>query len=267
MQVSFNNKKINYEDSGKGHVLVLLHGFTETLNMWNEFSKKLSAQFRVVCIDLPGHGKSECVDDVHSMELMADAVKTVLDKLNINKAVVVGHSMGGYVALSFARKYEHVLKGLGLFHSSANSDSEQAKEGRMRAVEVIKKNHVDFLLNFIPDLFAPENRDVFKKEIEVLLTEARKIPVEGIIAALMGMKDRPDSNDILENAEYPVMFIAGHKDTRIPVKDVLAQLALPKTAYSLLLKKTGHMGYIEERSTTLNFLETFVKGCFSRNKD
>lgn len=262
MQVLFNEKKINYKDSGKGNVLVLLHGFTETLNIWNDFSNKLSDHFRVVCIDLPGHGKSECIDDIHSMELMADAVKTVLDKLKINKAVVVGHSMGGYVALAFARKYGAHLKGLGLFHSSANSDSHQAKEARMRAVEIIKKDHHDFLLNFIPDLFAPENRDVFKKDIALLLEEAKQLPKKGIIAALMGMKDRQDSNDILENIEHPVMFIAGHKDSRIPVKDVQSQLALPEISYSLLLKNTGHMGYIEESTTTSNFVEAFVKGCF-----
>ena len=264
MQILYNDKEINYTDSGKGNTLVFLHGFTETLNMWKAFSKKLSEQFRVVCIDLPGHGQSECIDEVHSMELMADVTKHVLDKLSVNECVVIGHSMGGYVALSFTRKYGKLLKGLGLFHSSAASDTEQAKEGRMRAVEVIKKNHVDFLLNFIPDLFAPENRDKFKKEIELLLVEAKKIPVEGIIAALLGMKDRPESTDVLEKIKQPVMFIAGHKDSRIPLKAVQTQLTLPETSYSLLLKNSGHMGYIEKKEKTLQFVNDFANACFNK---
>ena len=265
MEIQYNNAKINFSDTGKGNALVLLHGFTETSKIWDDFSEELSKHFRLVCIDLPGHGKSENVDEVHSMELMAEIVKTVLDHLSINKCVLIGHSMGGYVTLAFARMYEENLAGIGLFHSNAYADSEKAKDGRLRAIEAIRKNHHEFLTGFIPDLFAPANRESYKKEINVLVDEAKQMSKEDIIAAQLGMKDRQDSTDVLANAKYPVMFISGHQDSRIPINNIQAQLSLPETAYSLLLKNTGHMGFIEEKEKTLHFLKSFTQGCGLEN--
>ncbi len=262
MKITFNGANINYTDCGKGNTLVLLHGFTETIKIWDYFSEYLSKKFRVICIDLPGHGESDCIDNIHSMELISDILKSLLDKLSIDKCVMIGHSMGGYVSLAFARKYGKLLSGLGLFHSSVYSDSEQAKEARMRAIEIVRNDHHAFLAGFIQDLFAPENKEIFKKEIDNLVKDAKQMSKEAIIAAQMGMIERHDSKDILVNAKYPVMFIAGHKDSRIPVKDIQSQLILPETSYSLLLKNAGHMGYLEEKEKTLHFIKAFTETCF-----
>ncbi len=267
MKILFKNASINYSDAGSGDTLVLLHGFTESLAIWDDFSKHLSEHFRVVSIDLPGHGSSDCIGDVHDMELMADILKSVLDKLTIGRCVLIGHSMGGYVALAFSRRYSGSVCGLGLFHSTALSDSEQAKEGRMRAIEAIRKDHHDFLAGFIPSLFAEQNRDLYKKEIEALVEEAKQMSKESVIAAQMGMKVRHDSKDVLEKAKYPVMFISGHQDSRIPVNDLQPQLLLPETTYSLLLKNCGHMGYLEEKDKTLGFVKYFTRVCYSKAGD
>lgn len=241
---------------------MLIHGFTESLKIWYDFKKKLARNFRVVLIDLPGHGKSSILDEVHSMEMMADSIKAVADHLNISSAVIIGHSMGGYVSLAFARKYNSLLKGMGLFHSTSLADSDENKEARERAIDVIRNNHSRFLLNFIPELFAPETRDIFRSEIQVLVDEAMSMDPKAIIAAQLGMRNRTSTLDVLINAPFPVMFIAGQKDSRVPFENIWVQMALTETAYSLILRNSGHMGFIEARDKTLDFVENFTRSCY-----
>jgi pimeloyl-ACP methyl ester carboxylesterase len=262
MTVDFKKGTIYFEEYGSGNPLLLIHGFTESLNIWNEYKETLSKSFRLILIDLPGHGKSSIIDDVHSMDLMAESLKAVLDFLAIESAVVVGHSMGGYVALAFARKHSRMLKGLGLFHSTSLADSDETKQARERAIEAINMNHSKFLLGFIPELFAPETKDLFLPEIEKLIEEASRMEPRALIAAQKGMKDRSSTLDVLINAPFPVMFIAGQKDSRIPFENVWVQMALTETAYSLILRNTGHMGFIESKIQCLDFMEGFAKSCY-----
>ncbi|MFN2394728.1 MAG: alpha/beta fold hydrolase [Bacteroidales bacterium] len=262
MLVSFKNGEINYEEYGQGDTLILLHGFTESLKIWYDYKDVLSKYYKLVLIDLPGHGKSSIIDEVHSMELMADSVNAVFNELGIEKAVLIGHSMGGYVSLAFARKYSRLLKGLGLFHSTSLADSDEHKDGRDRAIEIIRSNHNRFLLNFIPDLFAPETREIHKSEIQVFIDEASAMDPQALIAAQHGMKERSSTLDVLINAPFPVMFIAGQKDSRIPFENIWVQMALTETAYSLILRNAGHMGFIEAKDKTLDFVESFTRSCY-----
>lgn len=264
MHVNFKNGEINYEEYGRGDVLVLLHGFTESLKIWYDFKDVLSKHYRLILIDLPGHGKSSIIDEVHSMELMADSVNAVFNELGIEKAVLIGHSMGGYISLAFARKYSRLLKGLGLFHSTSLADSDENKDARDRAIDIIGSNHNRFLLNFIPDLFAPETREAHKSEIQVLIDEASSMDTKALIAAQQGMKERTSTLDVLINAPFPVMFIAGQKDSRIPFENIWVQMALTETAYSLILRNAGHMGFIEAKDKTLDFVESFTRSCYKQ---
>lgn len=262
MDIEFKNGTIHYSEKGEGQTLILLHGFTESLEIWNDFAAFFSKYFRVVCIDLPGHGKSSVIADVHTMELMAEAVKEVLKALKIDTCVMIGHSMGGYVTLAFAEKYPEMLKGFGLFHSSAAADTDEARKNRERAIEIIKQNHHNYLASFIPDLFAEENRKVFEQEIEYLVKTAKNMTTEGVVAAQEGMKQRTDKYHILKNAEVPVLFIAGQKDSRIPFVKVMEQVALPKEAYLQSLRDAAHMGYLEARYETLHAVFSFTKRAF-----
>lgn len=262
MTIEYKGGSIYFEEHGSGNPpLVLLHGFTESLKIWDEYRKILSSSFRLILIDLPGHGRSSILDQVHSMDLMADSVNAVLDHLNIPAAVMVGHSMGGYVALAFARKYSRMLRGLGLFHSTSLADTDEVKEARDRAIEIIKANHGRFLLNFIPDLFAPETKDLYQNEIQYLVDEASNMDPKALIAAQEGMKQRTSTLDVLINAPFPVMFIAGQKDSRVPFENIWVQMALTETAYSLILRNVGHMGFIEAKIQCLDFIESFTRAC------
>jgi len=256
--VNFKGKAINFECRGQGRVIVLLHGFLGALQIWNEFSEELAKNYRVVAVDLPGHGQSDVLEDVHTMELMAEAVKAVLDELEINECVVIGHSMGGYVALTFARLYPQLVKGLGLFHSQAAADSAETKENRRRTVNIVKLNRGGFISEFIPDLFAKANVSIFQDEIEQLKNLALKTSKEGVIAAIEGMKERNGSFDLLINSQMPFLFIAGKEDARIPVQNIMAQAILPQNSQVLILANVGHVGFVEAKVQTLNMIKGFL---------
>ena len=262
MTINYKDTEITFTDAGRGNVLVLLHGFTESQSIWDGFVATLSGSYRIVTIDLPGHGQSGCLGDIHTMEEMAGCVKAVLDHLQISTCVMVGHSMGGYVSLAFYRLYPDHVKGLGLFHSTAAADSQEAIEGRNKAITAIRHNHKDFLLQFIPSLFAPANQTKHQPLIDNLMHEARKMSSQAIIAAQEGMKLRADSRDMLKNASFPILFICGKKDSRIPVDSILPQIALPKTSYSLILEEAGHMGWAEAHETTLHMVKLFTEVCY-----
>jgi len=262
MNIRYKDALISFEDRGAGNAVVLLHGFTESADVWDFFVENLVDSFRVITIDLPGHGESECIGDVHHMEQMGEAVKTVLDHLNVSEAVIIGHSMGGYVALAMARVYPKLFRGLGLFHSTSLADSEESREAREKAIKVIKEDHQGFLFNFIPELFAPENRDRLAPEIEALIAKAKQMSKKAVVAAQEGMKSRSSSLDVLINAKFPVLFIAGQKDSRVPFENIWVQMALTEEAHSLILRNVGHMGFLEAKYQTFDFTKAFISSCY-----
>jgi pimeloyl-ACP methyl ester carboxylesterase len=252
------NSLLHYCISGKGHTIVLLHGFLESHQIWKSFARRLSESFRIITIDLPGHGLSESTGPVNSMDMMAEGVHAVLKSLNVSSCLMVGHSMGGYVTLAFAEKYPRKLKGLVLFHSQAAADSAETMKVRERTIALVKKDHHGYIKNFIPDLFDPANVKKFAKEIENLKNLAQQTSKEGIIAALEGMKTRPDRQHVLAQAKVPVMFIIGKNDSRVPMEVVIPQTLLPEHSEMLLLDHVGHMGFIEASASTFKVLRGFA---------
>jgi pimeloyl-ACP methyl ester carboxylesterase len=257
--IKFKKKNINYTDTGKGKVIVLLHGFTESLAIWKHFATQLSVKYRVVTIDLPGHGKSESVEGVHSMELMAEVVYTLLRKLRVGKCLMIGHSMGGYVTLSFAAAHPEMLKGFGLFHSHCYADSPQEQENRTRTISIVNQDKFSFIAQFIPGLFPLEVHEKYAKEIQKLVQRAAKMHKDGVIAALLGMKGRKEMGALLRTTPLPVLFILGLKDPRAPVSRLWEMISMPAVSHTLLLRDNGHMGYIEAPEETLGAIQAFAK--------
>ena len=258
-QVLFQEKSINYTIKGAGATVVLLHGFLENLGIWKNLSKSLEKDFTVVCIDLPGFGKSEILAKNHSMPLMAEAVNHVLEAENIERCVMVGHSMGGYATLAFAEKYSEKLKGLVLFHSQAAADDVEGMKNRNRTIEIVKNNHKDFIAGFIPLLFAEDNIDKLSSEIEQLKLVSEQNSVSSICAALAGMRDRNDNLQLLKSIDVPVFFIVGKQDSRIAIEKILPQLALPKNCEALILDGVGHMGFLEAKEITTKAIVHFAE--------
>ncbi|MBL0046827.1 MAG: alpha/beta hydrolase [Bacteroidetes bacterium] len=260
--VPFKYGKISYQVKGKGRAIVLLHGFLESSQIWSEYAERLSKVYKVILIDLPGHGESECFGYVHRMELMAQSVKAVLDSLHLRRYILVGHSMGGYVALAFAELYSDNLKGMVLFHSTALPDSKEKKRDREKAIEFVKKNPKVYAQEATKKLFAPLNVDLFRNKVELAQSISVRTSQQGIIAALEGMKVRKNREVVLKFARYPVLFIAGKLDTTIPFERIKPLFSLAKNTYTQTLENAGHMGFFEAETETLRATKKFARVCF-----
>jgi len=251
--------KIRYKDSGQGPVILLLHGYLESLKIWNGLVEELKHDFRLIVPDLPGHGQSEVSENVQTMDSMAEAIKHLLVHLHIDKCFVVGHSMGGYVALAFLDRYPKHVLGITLFHSSPFADTEEKRDLRDREIDLVKAGKKEQIYNLhIPRTFADDNVGLFAELIEKLKSTAKKTPDDGIRSVLEGMKARPNRSSLLKNTEVPVQVILGKKDNIIPVQ-ILDKMELPKNTEVVLLENSGHMGMFEEKEKSLDVIRKFAK--------
>lgn len=256
-QTFYKNTKINYTDSGKGTVVVLLHGFLENLSMWNAFVDEFSKINRVITIDLLGHGATECLGYLHTMEDQADMVHHVLHELKIRKSVLIGHSMGGYVALAFAELYPDFMKGLVLLNSTTRADSDERKANRDRAILAVKQNYTAFVRMSIANLFSEENREKLIIEIENVRNEALKTPLQGIVAALEGMKIRKDREVLFHFTNFPKLLILGKKDPVLDFEESKTQIE--NTKVDFISFEDGHMSHIENEAELRPVLIRFLK--------
>lgn len=255
---TFRKAKIRYSNEGKGRAIVLVHGFPLNLQVWEEYSAELSKHFRVITLDLPGFGESENIGYVHSMELMAQCVKEVMDNLGLRRYILVGHSMGGYAGLAFGELFPDNLRGLVMFHSSSYKDSDEKKIDRERSIETIKKKRKSYLKVFTGNMFA-KSKDAHLKKVQEIANTAS---ARALVAATEGMKNRKDREIILRFAQYPVLFIYSKKDKIFKLETVLPQTETPADKEVLILENAGHMGFYEAKDETLNAIIKFANRCF-----
>jgi len=257
-QIQYKNITIDYTATGKGTAVVLLHGFLENQTMWQYLAPVLATKYRVITIDLLGHGNTDCLGYVHTMEDQADMVHHVLHELKIRKSVLIGHSMGGYVALAFAELYPDNVKGLVLLNSTSRADSDERKLNRDRAIAAVKQNYTAFVRMSIANLFSEDNREKLTETIENVKLEALKTPLQGIVAALEGMKIRNDREVLLHFGPYPIALILGKKDGVLPYDDNVTQVE--NTRVQLTTFPDGHMSHLENQKALEKTIVSFLKG-------
>jgi len=256
---------IHYRIVGQGPHVVLLHGFLESAKVWDDLVRNLSTEFTFIMPDLPGHGDSPSFAPTHGMKEIAGLISAILETEKVKDFVLVGHSMGGYVALALASQNSDHVKGLCLFHSQAGADGPEAMSNRLRTINAIEEQHTGFIRQFIPDLFAEHNVDSNQDTIAWLQSEAAKMKPSAIVASIRGMMERDDMIPFLEGSGFPVLFIAGAHDKRIPYSTVFAQASQLDHAEILLLKNIGHMGWAEDPHTCQLAIQHFAYRCFHMN--
>ena len=250
--ISYKNIQIAFTVEGKGETIVLLHGFLESSTIWKNVVSAFKETHQIIAIDLLGHGKTEKLGYIHSMETMAETVHAVLSELKVEKASIIGHSMGGYVALAFAEKFPQQLEKLVLLNSSTVADSEERKENRDRAKRLVKQNKQAFISMAIKNLFTDENRNALRTEINALVEEAVQLPEEYIIASVEGLKNRKDRTEILQQYSGEKIIIAGKNDPVVPFKEIEA--IAEKTNSTFISFEDGHMSYLENKEELLKVL-------------
>ena len=257
--LTFKNANISFSDQGKGTAVVLIHGFLENATMWKNVVPEISKRNRVVTIDLLGHGKTDCLGYIHTMELFAEIIAAVLKALRIRKCVLVGHSLGGYIALAFAEKYPQKVKGLCLMNATSNEDTLERKALRLRANKMIANNFRNMVRMSFTNLFGPKSKTIFKEEVGLAVFEALQTPMQGYIAAQEGMQLRANRNHVLTDNSFKKLLIIGKND---PVLDFETSLdEAEKTNSAIVVFQNGHMPHIENKLELSNALKEFMKIC------
>lgn len=263
--ITYQSSSIFYRVTGKGKPVVLLHGFGEDGEIWDQQVDFLKEHFQLIIPDLPGSGRSELINDM-SIEGMAESIKELISfelpfPLEGAEGVsLIGHSMGGYITLAFAEKYPQMLSSFGLVHSSAFADSEEKKAARLKSIEFIKKNGAyAFLHTSIPGLFSEQWAAGNRQQVDSLVEKGRAFTGEALIQYYQAMMDRPDRTAVLKNFAGPILFIMGQHDLAVPFAQSLQQCYLPDISQLHILRNSAHMGMLEEAGKTNNFLLEFLQ--------
>ena len=264
--ITYHNKIISYGLGGGGTAVILLHGFGEDSSVWQEQAAYLEKYFLVITPDIPGSGRSELIENM-SMESIADTINAIADAEELDQLVLIGHSMGGYATLAFAEKYTNRLRGLGLFHSTASADSEDKKTARRKSIEFIKKHGPDTFLDAQPaHLFAAETQENHPELIRSFRKSYIPFSKDALVAYYEAMIERPDRSSILSNRKVPVLFVLGKSDNLIPLEPTLELAALPHISVVEILKKSGHMGMLEEPEESNRILNDFLSDIAIRER-
>lgn len=247
---------LNFEIKGNGkETLVLLHGFMENLTIWDELEKHLSKDFSLLKIDLPGHGKSEIIAEIQTMELMAEKIKEVLDFNNCKNIHLLGHSMGGYISLAFAEKYPDFLKSITLFFSTFLTDDEEKIQQRIKSYRIIKDAFAHYARAGVPNLFNPNERDLLEGKIDTALKIALSTNNLGALACVKGMVERSDKKHILENLECKILVLAGKHDNAVKTEKTIKNLP-DRTNIKSYVLDCGHNGHWEKPSICAEIINT-----------
>lgn len=252
----FKGIEFHYSEFGKGATVIFLHGHLENRHMWQPVLTQIPSTFRVLTLDLPGHGDSGNLGYVHTMDEMAEVVEALVDLKRLKRFILCGHSMGGYVALAYAEKHPDHIKGLILMNSTARADSPEKRKNRDRAITVAKRNHKAFIRHTIPMLFRPKHRRGLVKQVNRVKKDALNTSAQGVIAAIEGMKLRPDREALLHFAPYKVLLIAGENDPVLPFEQLKAQGEAPLV--EAVYTPNGHMGHLEDPELVIPAIKKFL---------
>ena len=253
---------LHFSESGKGFPIVFIHGFCETHEIWREFTRPLANHFHVYALDLPGFGGTDLLPVPFSIDAVGDSVAQWLVQNKISKCLIVGHSLGGYVALSLAVRHAALIKAIGLFHSTSFADTTEKKGTRNRVIDFVRNNGVPpYIDTFVPGLFYnkenPANHEV--RRIALLTKQ------ETLIAYAEAMRDRPDRTDILRNNEIIKFFISGRNDTMIPPETTRQLSEISQNCRFFELMAVGHMGLFEAKTECQEIIRDFAAQLFRHN--
>ena len=257
MTITHKGASIYYTDQGHGSPLLLLHGFLENHTMWEPFLQPLTANHRVVCVDLLGHGKSECIGYLHTMEDMAAAIYELISYLQLEPVTIIGHSMGGYVGLAFAKAYPQSVKGLCLLNSTPEPDSLERKAVRTRANEMARTHYEQLVRMSFVNLFDNPSKSDYHKEIDQALQEALKTTHQGYVAANSGMKERVNFSKFWKELNIKKGMILGREDWIID-SSRHKRLYESETDFFKMING-GHMLHITNQEQTVSALLQFLE--------
>ena len=248
-KISINGIELAYERHGKGVPLVLLHGYPLDHHLWGEVVPLLKDTFDLIIPDLRGFGESTTIDTPYTMDDFASDIAGLLDQLGIQKAAIAGHSMGGYIALAFARLYPKRVNGLALVSSQVLADPPDRKEGRYKSAADVAEKGISGVVESMTSKFTsrPQWQAFARKIMETQQPAA-------YIGALKAMAERADATPLLSTIKYPVVLIHGDSDVLIPIERAREVKAALPNAHLVEIKDAGHIPMCEAPNETIHAL-------------
>jgi pimeloyl-ACP methyl ester carboxylesterase len=257
--IVYRSRSIHYREEGEGFPVLLIHGLAEDSALWDEQVVSLRKDYRLIVPDLPGSGRSPLLSGEPSIDELADAVKALCDGAGVGQCILIGHSMGGYIALAFAEKYPDRLRAFGLFHSTAYADSEEKKATRRKTIDFIRKNGSPaFMRQSVPNLLSESTRQDRPAIMKGLIDRYSDFQPESLIYYHEAMIRRPDRVSVLQHFTGPVLFIIGGQDKAVPLEHALQQCHIPALSQVTILENAGHMGMLEDSQRSNRVLQTFI---------
>jgi len=246
MRTMINGFEMAFEDQGEGLAVVLIHGYPLQRAIWAPQVEALRPRFRVITPDLRGFGESQVTAGPYTMEMLADDVHALLQARGVRTAVVGGHSMGGYVALAFARQYPEMLRGLILVNTRPGADSAEGKANRQAAAAKARQQGSQAIADdMLPKLLSPVTLQGQPALVAQVHGWMAATAVEALAHAQLGMAGRRDSQDVLESLFLPVQVITGADDKLIPVSESEAMARTVPGARLAILADAGHLASLE----------------------
>lgn len=254
-----------YRRSGQGPALLLIHGFPATGSLWDDVARQLEQDFTLLIPDLPGAGNSRLEGESISIEAIADCMKAILDDAQVETAAICGHSMGGYIALAFAKKYPDRMAGLTLVHSTAAADDAAKKALREKTIALIRKGGKEgFIREFIPTLYGTRFKETQPQKVKAQAEAAQRMPEATMIAFYTAMMERPDSLEALQDMDLPVQWVIGGEDALIPYDKMKQQTYEANVSFVSIYPQGGHMSMTEHPDQLAADLRAFGDYCFTR---
>lgn len=244
---------------------MLLHGYLETLNIWNELTERLKERYRVIVLDLPGHGLTDSAPAgeegtvVNSMEFCADVVKAVMEKCGASNITLGGHSMGGYITLCFCAKYPDMIDKAIIFNSNSQKDDPLKREDRIREINLIRSGKLSMLAELsIPKMFNPDSLKKHDDKVMETIELCDMHNPEGIISSIIGLQQREDTSAVLENPPCPLMMFHGDCDRFMNIENIRNMMDKYQKVKHILLENTGHNSFIEAEDKVYQHICEFV---------
>lgn len=243
--MTLKSTNLRYTEAGQGLPLVFLHGFPFSRGVWQKQIDALRSSYRVIAPDLRGFGDSETQAGPTTMAQCAADLRVLLQQLVAGPVVLIGHSMGGYVALAFVREFPEMLHGLVLVSTKAGQDTAEGAAGRRAMAEKVKAGGVQVVVDAMaPKMLAAGNQDE-RMAAQVLGFMTPSKPA-GVIGALLGMAERPDATAMLAQIAVPTLVITGADDTLIPPAESETLAQAIRGAQLKVIPHAGHLVAFEQ---------------------
>jgi 3-oxoadipate enol-lactonase len=260
MRFTLDNGNLAYEKTGNGIPFLFIHGYPLSGKIWQPQRSDLSDIATLISIDLRGHGESYPFDPPYPMERLADDCKQLLNSINVKPPIVVcGLSMGGYVTMALYRKYPQIFAGMILTSTRCGADSPEGKANRDAAVKKVRERGVPYIVkDMLPKLVSPitlTTNPLLMSAIRAIMLETS---VNGVVGALQGMRDRPDSTSLLSQISFPVLIVHGADDQLIPLREAEAMQRRIPGSRIVVIPVAGHLANMEQSEKFNQAVRSFI---------